>query len=175
MGTQYTVKLVVEGEVDRAATNAAIADVLDKIEDAMSTWRTQSDISRFNRHADGDWFAVSSHVIDVMAEALEVSELSDGAFDVTVAPLVELWGFGKRAAQDQLPEAAQIAAARTRVGNRKLAVRAEPAAVRKSVPDLRVNLSAIAKGYAVDKLAEILDYYYINNYMVEIGGEVRTI
>lgn len=175
MGTQYTIKLVVEEEIDRAATNAAIADVLEQIEDAMSTWRAESDISRFNRHADGDWFAVSPQVVDVMTAALEISELSNGAFDVTVAPLVELWGFGTRTAQEQLPDAAQIDAAKNRIGYRKLAVRAEPAAVRKSVPDLWVNLSAIAKGYAVDKVVEYLEGSGWRDYLVEIGGEVKTL
>ena len=175
MGTQYSVKLVVEGEFDSAAANAAIADLLEQIENAMSTYRSESEVSRFNRHASADWFAVSSQVVDVVAASLEISELTDGAFDVTIAPLVELWGFGNRAGANELPDAAQIAAAQRRVGFRKLSVRADPAAVRKSVPDLWLNLSAIAKGYAVDKVVAYLEGRSIGDYLVEIGGEIKTL
>lgn len=175
MGTQYTVKLVVEGEFDSGAANAAIADLLERIENAMSTFRPDSEISRFNRSASAGWFAVSPQVVDVVSASLEISRLTDGAFDVTVAPLVELWGFGDSARAGELPDAVQIAEAQRRVGYQKLSVRADPGAVRKTVPDLWLNLSAIAKGYAVDQVVEYLERRGINDYMVEIGGEIKTL
>jgi thiamine biosynthesis lipoprotein len=175
MGTQYTVKLVVDGEFDSGSTNAAIADLLERIENAMSTYRPDSEVSRFNRSVSADWFAVSQQVVDVVATALEISRLTGGAFDVTVAPLIELWGFGSSTRATGLPDAAQIAAAQRRVGYQKLSVRTEPSAVRKTVPDLWLNLSAIAKGYAVDQVVAYLERRGIDNYMVEIGGEIKTL
>jgi thiamine biosynthesis lipoprotein len=175
MGTQYTVKLVVEGDFDDGTANAAIADLLERIENAMSTYRPDSEVSRFNRSASADWFAVSSQVVDVVTASLEVSRLTDGAFDVTVAPLVELWGFGGSTHAGGLPDAVQIAEALRRVGYQKLSVRTDPGAVRKTVPDLWMNLSAIAKGYAVDQVVEYLERHGINDYMVEIGGEIKTL
>jgi len=174
MGTQYTVKLVADDEFDSSSAEAAIAGLLEQIENAMSTYRADSEVSRFNRHAGGDWFAVSPQVVEVVAAALEISQLTDGAFDVTVAPLIELWGFGRDTRADALPDAEQIADAKRRIGYQKLSVRSDPAAVRKSVPDLWVNLSAIAKGYAVDKVVEYLESRGIDRYMVEIGGEIKT-
>ncbi|MDH3714647.1 MAG: FAD:protein FMN transferase [Gammaproteobacteria bacterium] len=174
MGTQYTVKLIVDGEFDSRTADAAIVDLLERIENAMSTYRPDSEVSRFNRFASAEWFAVSPQVVDVVAAALEISRLTDGAFDVTVAPLIELWGFAGSTGANGLPDAERIAETQRRIGYQKLSVRTDPSAVRKTVPDVSLNLSAIAKGYAVDRVVEYLERRGIDDYLVEIGGEIKT-
>ncbi len=174
MGTRYNVKLLAREPLASDEAERDIAGLLERLEQAMSTWREDSEISRFNRYQGDDWFAVSPDFAHVLAAAIEVSELSGGAFDVTVAPLVDLWGFDARQTAG-LPSDEQIAAAAERVGYRKLEVREAPAAVRKAVPGVWVNLSAIAKGFAVDKLAGYLETRGVRDYLVEIGGEVRTL
>ncbi len=174
MGTQYSVKLVVDPAYDRDLANHAIAGMLDGIENAMSTYRADSEVSRFNRHASADWFAVSPPVVDVVSASLEISRLSEGAFDVTVAPLIELWGFGGKERGGSLPAPAQITQTQARVGYGNLSVRTDPGALRKAVPDLWLNLSAIAKGYAVDRVVDYLEQNGVRDYLVEIGGEIKA-
>jgi thiamine biosynthesis lipoprotein len=114
----------------------------------------------------------SQGLLKVLEVAQETSRLSDGAFDVTVAPLVNLWGFGPGPMRDGIPDQDQIRSALARVGYQRLHLRSEPPGIRKERPDLVVDLSAIAKGYGVDLVAEHLDALGLENYLVEIGGEV---
>ncbi len=109
-----------------------------------------------------------------LAEALRVSELTDGAFDVTVGPLIQLWGFDREGQPDKIPTQQQIDVAQQQIGFEKLEFRTDPPALRKQSPDLYVNLSAIAKGYGVDVIAEYLESVGVQDYLVEIGGEVRA-
>jgi thiamine biosynthesis lipoprotein len=110
----------------------------------------------------------------VVREALRISEASGGAFDVTVGPLVNLWGFGPEDRPRRVPDERAIEERRAAVGYRKLAVRMSPPAVKKDAPELSCDLSALAKGYGVDTVAEYLDACGMRNYMVEVGGEVRA-
>ena len=140
----------------------------------MSTYRADSEVSRFNRAVPGEWFAVSADTAAVVATALEVHQGSGGAFDITVGPLVDLWGFGAGSkATDRVPSDAEVAAAAARVGSDALRVRADPPALFKSA-DREIDLSAIAKGFGVDRAALWLEGNGVANYMVEVGGEVRT-
>jgi thiamine biosynthesis lipoprotein len=111
-------------------------------------------------------------LLDVLEPAQTLSELSGGAFDVTVGPLVNLWGFGPVDAPDAIPSASDIAAARNRVGYQHLELR-RPAQLRKQ-RELYIDLSAIAKGYAVDRMAQYLLARGCESFLVEIGGEVRV-
>jgi thiamine biosynthesis lipoprotein len=153
-----------QGEVER---------VLARIDAAMSTWRDDSELSRFNADRSEAWFAVSEETARVVAEALDVHRRTDGAFDPTVAPLLELWGFGPHARRRLPPEPGELAEARARVGARALEVRFAPAALRKHRRDLELDLSAIAQGYAVDAVAERLEALGVRRFLVEIGGELR--
>jgi thiamine biosynthesis lipoprotein len=108
----------------------------------------------------------------VVELAQKISMLSNGAFDVTVGPLVELWGFGPRPRDDRRPTDSQVKVLRKKVGYRHLSVRQFPAALRKDIPELRIDLSAIAKGYAVDQLAQTLLDKGFTDLVVEIGGEM---
>ena len=176
MGTTYEVTLVADnlGDARRAGLRAAIAETLERIEAAMSTWRPESELSRFNRAATTDPFPVSPDTVTVFQHALAVSALTGGAFDITVGPLVDAWGFGPPGHPPAAPAAADLARLREQVGWQQLAVDAEAATIRKLAPDASADLSALAKGYAVDQVAELLEGEGFTNYLVEVGGEVRA-
>jgi len=177
MGTVYTVKIVrpETGSLDVDRLGEVIDAELDAIDRAMSTYRPDSELSRFNGSTSTDWFDVSPQTAAVMDEAMHVGKLSGGALDVTIEPLVRLWNFGAGASPtDSVPGDEQIEQAMQSVGLRHVRVRLDPPALKKDRPDVHVDLSSIAKGFAVDCVAERLDKEDIKNYMVEVGGEVRT-
>jgi thiamine biosynthesis lipoprotein len=174
MGTTYAVKLYHDSAVDVGALKSRIDARLERINNLMSTWRTDSELSRFNSSRDTGWFAVSAETARVVEAARAISALSGGAFDVTVGPVVNLWGFGPGRGEAGPPSEQRIAEAMRGVGYQLLAVRSSPAALRKKLPDLYVDLSAIAKGFAVDDLARLLDDRGFQSYLVEIGGELRA-
>jgi len=175
MGTTYTVKVIAApvNEGERAATGEAIRRALDTVDANMSTYKPESELSRFNGYGGGRPFELSAATVRVFLLAREVSAATDGAFDVTVGPLVNAWGFGpvKRA---EPPTEAELAAVRARVGYQKLAIDAQALTVTKGHPDMYADLSAIAKGFGVDQVAAALDARGLTNYMVEVGGEVRV-
>jgi len=131
-------------------------------------------LSQFNRSQAAGWIDASRELVEVLKQAQHVSVLTNGAFDVTVGPLVNLWGFGPLPGNDQVPSEQEIREAMNRVGYTGLQVRSSPPGIRKDRPDLYVDLSAIAKGYAVDAVAEHLQALGIDDYMVEIGGEIQA-
>jgi thiamine biosynthesis lipoprotein len=175
MGTTYTVKLF-RGRGGEAGETlqVAIDALLEEVNDQMSTYRPDSELSRFNASPTLEWFPVSDATARVAMEALETSRLSGGAFDVTVGPLVNLWGFGPQPRKAEEPSEQSLATAMDRVGYENLSVRETPPALRKRRADLYVDLSAIAKGFAVDAVAELLDGRGVESYLVEIGGELRA-
>ncbi len=178
MGTTYHIKLVAEpGSVDAANVQADVEKVLAEIDQQMSTYRSDSELSRFNRAPAGEWLAVSAATAKVVAAAQAISRKTDGAMDVTVGPLVRLWHFGPPTGDDNKfapPTDKVIAAALTRVGYQNLEVRMSPPALRKKVNGLEVDLSSIAPGYAIDRLARLMTRRGLENFMVELGGEVRA-
>jgi FAD:protein FMN transferase len=182
MGTTYQIKLVAElATVDHERLQTDVDQVLAEIDRQMSTYRPDSELSRFNRAPAGEWFGVSSATAEVVAAAHEISEKTDGALDVTVGPLVRLWHFGPPDAANgnakhkfTPPSDDAIATSRQHLGYKKLSVRIEPAALRKESDGLEVDLSSIASGYAIDRLADLLAKRGIEEFMVEIGGEVRA-
>lgn len=174
MGTFYSIKYLPVGSATDAATvQVEIDRLLEEVNDQMSTYRPNSELSRFNASALVDEpFAVSPATAKVVAEALRIGRLTDGALDVTVGPLVNLWGFGPGVHRFQAPDEDELELRRTWTGIDKL--RVEGNALVKSVPQLYVDLSAIAKGYGVDVVARYLESLNIQDYMVDIGGELRT-
>ena len=148
---------------------------LDAVDLAASTFKPESDISRFNASQSTEWFPVSETTAQIVQIALDVAQKTGGAFDPTVAPLVDLYRFGpNKAPLVQFPSDEQIAKLRENVGYDKLEVRAEPEpALRKSVPGLTLDLSGVAKGFAVDRVAQALDKAGLPDYLVEVGGETR--
>lgn len=173
MGAGYHATLVgVKTEEAFSLARRAVAKALEDIDERMSTYREDSELSRFNRHPGTDPFPVSAETAEVFRIALAVSEQSDGAFDITVGPLVNAWGFGPDP-EGPPPDDAAIAVLRERVGWRLVSVDAENR-LTKTRPDVYCDLSAVAKGYAVDKAAEALERRGVEHYMVEVGGEVRA-
>ncbi len=169
MGTYYALRY--------RGCSVSAADVearLHSVNQSMSTYIEASELSAFNRSNSTDWTPVSPALAEVLAAAQEVWRRSAGAFDVTVGPLVNLWGFGAETRTEQPDEAEQQAAAQ-RVGMHHLALELErkPPRIRKKIPDLFVDLSALAKGYAVDRIALLLAQQGCTDYMVDIGGELR--
>lgn len=178
MGTTYSIKFQPPASFDAAAVKASIAKRLDEIDERMSTYRDDSELARFNRESKVDeWFAVSQETAEIVTLALKIAEQSEGAFDPTVGPLVDLWKFGPQsgAANFAPPADDAIQAALARVGYSKLQARTDPPALKRTVEGLTVDLSAIAKGHGSDSLAEILRDAGVEHAMVEIGGEVQTI
>ena len=140
----------------------------------MSTYRPESEISRFNRARSTDPFPVSADTLAVLRHAREISELTGGAFDVTVGPLVDAWGFGPAGEPAAPPTEGDIERLRRQVGFRKLRIDHAASSIRKLVPGLSCDLSALAKGYAVDRVADRLHAEGIDSYLIEVGGEVRA-
>lgn len=176
MGTTYQVKIRGPLSSDRvSALQAGIDERLQQVDERMSTWRDDSEISRFNAADSTEWFPVSPETVRVVEEAQTISQASDGAFDVTVRPLLQVWGFGSEAERPQRPQPEQLERIAGYVGYDKLEYRLDPPALRKLDERLSIDLSALAKGFAVDVIAEYLRDEQIERAMVEIGGEVRTL
>jgi len=175
MGTVYSVRLsALPPELTLTEVAALVDAELATVNSAMSTYDRQSELSRFNARATTDWVPASPALAAVVSEAQRIAAGSSGAFDVTAGPLVDLWGFGPVRGQGSTPETAAIETVRERVGYRQLEVRVDPPALRKTRGDLSVDLSAIAKGHGVDRVATRLERLGVDDYLVEIGGEIRT-
>jgi len=175
MGTTYTVRVPVRGDLNesgKAVLEESIRSQLDLVNERMSTYDPESELSRFNRFQGTGRFELSAETLEVFRLAQEVSRVSGGAFDVTVGPLVNAWGFGPDGSPAEEPDEATLAALRARVGYQHLVL--EESAVRKTRPDLSCDLAAIAKGYAVDRVAKALEQRGVGDYMVEVGGEIRA-
>ena len=154
---------------------AAVHAELESVNQSMSTYIADSEISKFNDSESLDWFPVSDATAQVVNRAQQISQLTDGAFDITVQPLVALWHFSKdKSAPQKVPSAEKISTALKEIGYQKLSVRLSPPALKKSIPKLQIDLSAIAKGYAVDRVAVKLQTLKIDNFLVEVGGEIRA-
>lgn len=174
MGTTYSVKWFPENAADRREIQQAVDDRLAEINSAMSTYDPDSELSRFNSSDSTDWFEVSADTALVVQRALEVSRLSEGAFDPTVGPLVALWGFGNRGRTTEPPSEEAIAQALASVGFERVQVRLDPPALRKNASAVNLDLSGIAKGFGVDAVSILLSARGLRNHLVEIGGEARA-
>ncbi|MEO1245399.1 MAG: FAD:protein FMN transferase [Pseudomonadota bacterium] len=172
MGTRYSVQLA--GARADEALAADIQATLDRTESLMSTYRPDSAVSRFNAHPGTDWVAVAPALCEVIAIATETSELSAGAFDVTLGPLVDLWGFGPEGDVDTRPSQDSIDTLLGSTGYEKLETDCRRPAIRKTIGSLEVDLSGIAKGHGVDQVAGLLDARGYTDYLVEVGGEMRA-
>jgi len=171
MGTTWSVRLVLPPGAALGRAHACVQDALDRVEAQMSTWLPESDICRLNR-APAGWHAIPAEFFTVLRAAWELARDTDGAYDPTAGPLVDLWGFGPRPRRGAAPGAAGIAAARARVDWRRL--RFDPDANRVWQPGgAELDLSSIAKGYGVDQAARALDALGASHYLVEVGGELR--
>lgn len=177
MGTWYSV-LVTEFPDTLSDNELAqgIEQHLYRIDrELMSTYAPDSELSRFNRAPVGQWVDISPELAEVVTQAQAISDLTEGYFDVTVGPLVDRWGFGPvqdMVGSPRIPAQAEINDLLENVGYRHLEVSRQPPRLRK-LQDVRVDLSAIAKGYGADVIADYLDSTGLDSYFIEIGGELR--
>lgn len=172
MGSTWSVKYV-GVDASSAATRAAIMARLDLVDRQMSTWQPDSDLSRFNNAPAGTWHVLPDELFHVLDEALKLADDTAGAYDPTVGPMVDLWGFGPGAARREPPAAALIAALRARVGWQHVPLD-RPAHRAWQAGGVHVDLSSIAPGFAVDQIADYLQDHSISNYLIEVGGELRA-
>ncbi|HYX33435.1 MAG TPA: FAD:protein FMN transferase [Oligoflexus sp.] len=160
---------------EQTELQSAIEKELATFDKVFSNYRPDSDISRFNRQSSTEWFSVDADLLKLVEFCHKVSLKSRGAFDITIGPLLRIWGFGPFKTKDRsIPTEAAIAEAKKDVDFKKLLSRRQPAALKKLNPNIHVDLSGVAQGYSVDRVAALLDRKGIMSYMVEIGGEIKT-
>ncbi len=172
MGTYYSIKYIAtDATPSQDVVQAAIDQRLETVNDQMSTYRTDSELSQFNQHQANSPVSVSPATITVINEAIRLSQFTQGALDVTVGPLVNLWSFGPEKRPETIPSDEEIASRMAMTGLEHLSV--DGRRLTKTNPDLYVDLSTIAKGYGVDVVANYLGDLGLDNYLVEIGGELQ--
>lgn len=174
-GTRYHINVVLPEDEDRLQTLAqGIEDTLNTVDHAMSTWKPDSELSRLNAREDqSEWVRLSDPLFEVIQRAVQVSEMTGGAFDVTVGPLVNLWGFGPKARPETVPDPEELARLLAITGTEHIELDPDNHSLRATPPQY-IDLSGIAKGYGVDAVAGYLDSQGVDAYLVEIGGEVRV-
>lgn len=175
MGTSYTVELAAPLDDAVRTRLAQLIEVeLAAINQAMSTYDPRSELSQFNGREDFHWTPASPGLLEVLDSATRISASTRGAFDVTVGPLVDLWGFGPQYLPRRVPNDEVIERVRESVGYQHVQTDLAAGAIRKRHRRTEVDLSAIAKGYGVDRVAMVLDRQGVRDYLVEIGGELRA-
>lgn len=176
MGSPYSVQVVgvdlTPARVEQL--KAEIEERLKEINRQMSHYQGDSELSRFNRAAAGQPFGVSPEFARVVRFALELARRSKGAFDPTLAPVINLWGFGEKTGQRAVPPDVELEAARRKTGWQHLTVTANNELI-KDIPDLTLNLSAVGKGLGVDEMAAVLRHHGLTNIYVSIAGEVLAL
>jgi FAD:protein FMN transferase len=156
-------------DVDRA-----LRSTLDRIEGLMSTWDRDSELSRFNRSTSLEPFAFSPETFEVFKWSIEVGGLTGGALDVTIGPLVDAWGFGPSGPRNAVPTQEEIARLREAVGLDRIELDPAARTVRKTRPEVGCDLSSVVPGYAADRLSAELSNRGFTDFLVDVGGEVRT-
>ncbi|MEE9339255.1 MAG: FAD:protein FMN transferase [Methylococcaceae bacterium] len=173
-GTSFTIKVsLLPSTLTTKELRLQIKQLLDELNGQMSTYQQDSELSKININQSSEWLTVSTALFSVLKQAKEISELTNGAFDVTIGPLVNLWGFGPDPMSFIAPEKIQIDKQLKKTGYKKILFDDKTHKIKKLEPELYIDLSAIAKGYAVDQVGLFLEKQGISNYMVEIGGELR--
>lgn len=171
MGTTYNIKVVTWFYKDTAELKDKIEKSLKDVNNSMSVFISESEISRFNAFNSQDKFIITEDFLRVMTVARRIYELSEGAWDGTVYPLVDLWGFGRTIKEKRVPQKKEIEDQLANVGFDKIEI-SEKGYLAKRNTIVRLDLGSIAKGYGVDQVAEVIRNNGINNFLVEIGGEV---
>ena len=172
MNTYYRIKIRTDKENN--LLHNAIRDELQRINKEMSVFDSSSEISSINNDDSGEWIDLSPEMSEVLKDARKTYVESNGNFDPTVGKLVDLWGFGTTRSSKRVPSDKKIKEALKSTGFDKLRFNGNYTRVKKSIPDVKLNLSALAKGYAVDRVAALLDDNGHTDYIVEIGGEVKA-
>ena len=176
MGTVWRVSLSGVESARRAGLQQAIQQQLDADDHQISTWKSDSVLSRFNQYQGSEPQPVSADMADIVTEALRIGQKTDGEMDITVGPLVNLWGFGPTKVPTHTPSDAEIAAAKAKIGLQHLRVIQGVSGqwLQKDLPGLYVDLSTMGEGYATDHLARLMEREGITNYLVSVGGAVLS-
>ena len=176
MGTTYHVVVIGKNSsLSSSELQAQVENVFADVNSKMSNWDPDSEISRFNKSKTSDAVKISDDVLTVLTAAIDVHNQSDGKFDITLSPLIEHWGFGTRKPETPLPSDNEIAEAMQWVGQSSmLTINDADRTVTKQNPMVQINLSALAKGFGIDAAAEKLSGLGFDNYLVEVGGDLRT-
>lgn len=175
MGTTYSVKFLSdEKKINLNNIQKAVDSALVEVNNQMSTYQKDSEISLFNELKDTSEFNISDAFLMNIEEALKICRQTEGAYDISVGPLVNIWGFGPQREPGEIPSEFEIIEAKNKVGYNYIEVSHSNKSIRKLIPDLYIDLSSIAKGYGVDVSGKILEEMGIFNYLIEIGGEVRA-
>lgn len=170
MGTFYSIKFIPKEKQSQAIWQQRVEVRLKEINARLSMYNPRSEISRFNQTPANQPFKLSTDFYQVMLESLHLYQITNGAWDGTVKPLVDLWGFGTRNRSDTLPDPRQIQEALARTGFHKLTLADQ--LLTKKEADITLDLGSIAKGYGVDAIARLFSTNGIKNFLVEIGGEL---
>lgn len=173
-GTFYQVTMadgLTQGEADEI--EAGIKTELESVDKSMSTYRDDAELMAFNQAPLGEWQPLSDGLIDVLATSQSIAEASDGAFDITIGDLVNLWSFGPEARPEEVPSDQELNERLARVGYDAIDLDLQSLEARRT-RDVFVDLSAIAKGHATDRVAAYLDQQGIENYLVNLGGDLMT-
>lgn len=179
MGTSWSVRLLesaMPGRAGSADLQQGLQQQLDLVVAQMSHWNDESDLGRFNRAEPGSWHSLPAAFCEVLGFAMHVSQASGGAYDPCAGALVNRWGFGPRNRYDEpgfLPPKDDTVALLLSQRQRRRLELDLPARRARQPGGLQLDLSAIAKGYGVDRLARYLDSQGIGHYLVEVGGELR--
>lgn len=172
MGTSYNIKIVATQEQILALNlQQKIDAALLQVNQEMSTYISDSELSQFNQSRTTEPVAISAGFARVLKESLRLGQLSEGKLDVTVGPLVNLWGFGPDLRPETIPSDELLTRTKKRVGFENLVLTGN--LLTKKIPDVYIDLSTIAKGYGVDVVADLIESNGFVNYLVEIGGEMR--
>jgi thiamine biosynthesis lipoprotein len=176
MGTTYDVTVTHSPDgIRRNDLESTIDAVLADVNRHLSTYDPNSEISRFNANPSTDWIPVSAVLLDAVMQSAHVSLATDGAFDITVGPIVKAWGFGSTVEHGaDSPDSKRIERLRAAAGHDKLEARIDPPALRKIVSALQIDVDGIAPGIAVDRIADQFEALGVRDYLVELGGEVRA-
>ncbi len=172
MGTSWRVSTPATTPEQAKILTTKIQAMLDGDDQLLSTWKPDSALMRFNLATSPEPWPVSEAMADIVTVALRVGAKTDGAMDITVGPLVNLWGFGPDKQPVKTPTQADIDAAKARTGLQHLKVinQADRQYLQKDLPDLFVDLSTVGEGYAADHLAQLMEREGIARYLVSVGG-----
>jgi len=170
MGTFYTIKFITPKNTSLSLLQARVDNRLEEINKRLSMFDTQSELSVFNSQKSGTLINVSADFYDTLLTAKKLYDLTEGAWDGTVKPLVDLWGFGTAKNTHTIPDASQIALALSKTGFHHIDIKGHHTLLKTA--DITLDLGSIAKGYAVDALAHLFTSSGITDVLVEIGGEL---
>ena len=173
MGTTFSVTVVGDADVHLDDLRSRIHTTLDDVDRRMSTWREDSELVRFNNSQSTDWHSVSVDLCASIRSSLEIGKITTGAFDITVGRLVDMWGFGSHTVV-ALPSEENIQKAKRESGLQHIQTDCANSEIRKTRPGIRVDLSGYGKGHAADEIAIVLNEQEIENFLVEIGGDLYS-